>query len=244
MKKMLICLAVAAVALFLLLPRLDSCQREGVIELPALRGEVRVLRGDDGVPYVYAESLDDALAAQGFLHAQDRLFQLELYKYLAYGRLAEFIGERGLKNDRIIRLVNIAGFARQQLGRISPAERNYLQRYLDGINDFIATRQDEFPLMLKVMGHRPQQWTLEDILAIQYFRVWSSSVNWRDELLTLRLIDALGEEPARSLRPLDVNPDDPATGSEPASSGGHRAACAAIRRQFVQPFPDTRRHGQ
>ena len=94
-----------------------------VIRLPSRR-PVRVLRGDDGVPYVYAESLDDALVAQGFLHAQDRLFQLELYKYVAGGRLAEFIGEHGLRNDRIVRLLDIAGFARAQLARISPAERN------------------------------------------------------------------------------------------------------------------------
>jgi len=213
-KKVLALLAVLAVVAALFLPHLDTYQREGVIALPSLQGEVQVLRGDDGVPYVYADLLDDALVAQGFLHAQDRLFQLELYKHVAYGRLAEFIGEKGLRNDRIIRLLDIAGFAGEQLARISPAERNYLQRYLDGVNDFIATRQNEFPLMLAVMGHEPQAWTLEDLLAIQYFRIWSSSVNWQQELLTLRLIDALGEERTRSLRPLAINPDDPATGRE------------------------------
>lgn len=75
MKKILLVLPLVAIAVYLLLPRIDASQREGVIGLPSLQAEVRVLRGDDGVPYVYAESLDDALVAQGFLHAQDRLFQ-------------------------------------------------------------------------------------------------------------------------------------------------------------------------
>ena len=196
------------------LPQLDRYQLEGTIRIEALEQPVRVLRGEDGVPYVYAQSLDDALTAQGFLHAQERLFQMELFKYLAHGRLAEFIGERGLKNDRLIRLVDISGFAARQLPKVSAEERNYLQRYLNGVNDYIASRQDEFPMMLGVMGHEVQPWTLEDILAIQYFRIWSSSVNWKQELLTLRLIDELGAGPASRLRPLTINPDDPATYSE------------------------------
>jgi penicillin G amidase len=213
-KWLLLMVVVAAFSAAALLPRLDSYQREGSLVLASLDAQVRVLRDESGVPYIYANSLDDALTAQGFVHAQDRLFQLELYKYLAHGKLAEFFGERGLRNDRIVRLVDISGFAGRQLLRISDAERNYLQRYLDGINDFIATRQDEYPLILGVMGHRVEPWTLEDILAIQYFRVWSSSVNWRQELLTLQLIDTLGTTRAHELRPLTINPDDPATAME------------------------------
>jgi penicillin G amidase len=211
MKKTLIVVALLVVGLIWYVPRIDAPQREGSIDVPSLAGEVRVLRGEDGVPYLYADSLDDALTAQGFLHAQDRLFQLELYKYLAHGRLAEFIGERGLRNDRIIRLVNISGFAREYAARISDEERNYLQRYLNGVNDYIATRKEEFPLMLGVMGHEVQPWTMEDILAVQQFRVWSSTVNWRQELMTLRLYDQLGAQRAAQLAPITINPDDPRT---------------------------------
>jgi len=145
MKKLLLFVVVLVVAAYIFLPKLDSYQREGELGLPVLQAEVKVIRDEAGVPYIYAESLDDALTAQGFLHAQDRMFQLELYKYLAHGRLAEFIGEKGLRNDRIIRLLNLTGFAKKQLGRLSVEERNYLQRYLNGINAFIAQRKDEYP---------------------------------------------------------------------------------------------------
>ncbi len=211
MRILLVFIVLLALGLAMALPQLDGVQREGEISLAALEAPVQVMRGDDGVPYVYADSLRDALVAQGFLHAQERLFQLELYKYLAHGRLAEFIGERGLGNDRLVRVLDMSGFARRLVGEISDRERGFLQPYLDGVNAYIATRKDEFPLMLGVMGHEVVPWTLEDMLAIQYFRVWSSSVNWKDELLTLRLIDALGPGKAHELRPLNINPDDPRT---------------------------------
>ncbi|KAA1189546.1 penicillin acylase family protein [Pseudohalioglobus sediminis] len=211
MKKWLLLLLVIAAGLAWYVPRIDAPQRDGAMTVASLQGEVRVLRGADGVPYLYAESLDDVLTAQGFLHAQDRLFQLELHRYLSHGRLAEFIGERGLRNDRIVRLVDIPGFARDYATRISSEERNYLQRYVNGINDYIASRSDEFPLMLGVMGHTVQPWTLEDVVAVTQFRIWSSSVNWKQELLTLRLYDELGPERASQLAPIAVNPDDPRT---------------------------------
>lgn len=211
-----IVVAVSALAISIALPRLDSYQREGSLTLPSLEIQVRVVRDESGVPYVYAQTLDDALTAQGFLHAQDRLFQMELFKHLAHGKLAEFVGEKGLKNDRLIRLLDMSGFARRQVLKISDQERNYLQRYLNGINDFIDQRKNEYPLMLSVVGYEPVPWTLEDLLAIQYFRIWSSSVNWQQELLTLRLIGALGPARAFELRPLTINPDDPIT--EPENS--------------------------
>ncbi|RLQ22467.1 penicillin acylase family protein [Seongchinamella sediminis] len=223
MKKLLLLVLLIGAAIYWYLPRVDAPQREGTMNVAALAAPVRVLRGDDGIPYLYADSLADALTAQGFLHAQDRLFQLELHRHLAHGRLAEFVGEKGLRNDRIVRLVDIPGFTRRYLKRISAAERDYLQRYVDGINSYINSHQDDFPLMLGVMGHEVSPWTVTDALAITQFRIWSSSINWRQELLTLRLYDELGPERAAQLAPITVNPDDPRTLPEAALSGAQAA---------------------
>ena len=148
LKKTLLILVLAAAGLWLYLPYFDQPTLSGELMLPPLSEPVEVLRGDDGMPYVYANSLDDGLTAQGFLHAQQRMFQLELYRYLAHGRLAEFIGPAGLGNDRTMRLLDMSGFAARMATQISPRERNYLQRYLDGVNAFIYDHskegQDEF----------------------------------------------------------------------------------------------------
>ncbi len=211
MKKVTLLLILLLLLAMVLIPRLDRYQLNGGIVVPALTSAVEITRGDDGVPYIRADSLDDALVAQGFIFAQDRMFQLEFIRYVAAGRLAELIGERGLGNDRLIRIVDIPGFAKKHATQISVRERNYLQRYADGINAFIAAREDEFPVMLGVIGHSPAPWQVEDLLSVQFFGVWSSSVNWKQELLTLRLIDALGSGRAHELRPLTINPDDPRT---------------------------------
>ena len=89
MKKLLLVLLLLIAGLYWFLPHIDAPQREGRIDVAALSAPVKVLRGDDGIPYLYADSLADALTAQGFLHAQDRLFQLELHRHLAHGKLAE-----------------------------------------------------------------------------------------------------------------------------------------------------------
>lgn len=228
MKKILLTLLILVALLYWYRPYMDAPQREGSINVSSLAAPVKVLRGDDGIPYLYADSLADALTAQGFLHAQDRLFQLELHRHLAHGKLAEFIGEKGLSNDRIVRLVDIPGYARRYLQRISAEERDYLERYVAGINSYIESRAEEFPLMLGVMGHQVTPWSAEDVMAITQFRIWSSSINWRQELLTLKLYDELGAERAAQLAPLTINPDDPRTLPETQRNEVHSAAASGL----------------
>jgi len=197
----------------LYLPHLDSYQTEGDLTLDALEQPVSVYRDSQNIPYLHGESLDDVLTAQGFVVAQDRLFQIEMMKYIAHGRLAELIGDKGLKMDRISRLINFRDLADHQAAIISAEERNYLERYMQGLNAYITGYAHEHPLVMGLMKIEATPWKLEDMLALQFFQVWSSSVNWRQELLTLELIDKLGMEQAAALAPLNINPD-----SEQASS--------------------------
>ncbi len=183
---------VAVIGLALWLPGIDSYQKSGQLSLSALQKPVTIHRDDYGIPYIYAESLDDAITAQGFVVAQHRLFQLELFRQMAQGRLAELIGEKGLSNDRLIRVVNISGLADRQIELLGDEERNFFQRYLNGVNAYITEHSDEHPLILKLMIRTPKPWNLKDIVALQYFQVWSSSVNWRQELMNQQLLDALG----------------------------------------------------
>ena len=120
-----------------LLPRIDGYQTSGELRLPALQQPVTVHRDEYGIPYLYASSLDDALTAQGFVVAQQRLFQMELYRQVALGRLAEMIGERGLDSDRLVRLLNFPAIAEKQISLLIPEEINFFQRYIDCVNDYI-----------------------------------------------------------------------------------------------------------
>jgi penicillin amidase len=204
----LVVVALVAAGLYLYLPHFDSYQVDGELAIGGLSAPATVRRDKLGVPYIHAASLDDGLVAQGFVTAQDRLFQMELFRSLGQGRLAELIGEKGLKSDRLVRILDLPGLSLQQAARASGRERNFMQRYADGINAFIEGYPDQYPRILGMMGRNPEPWTVEDIIMVQNFRVWSSSINWRQELMTLRLIDELGPLKAAELAPLSVNPDN------------------------------------
>lgn len=204
-------LVLVLVGVYFYLPMIDRYQVEGEMTLPALSAPVDIKRDGMGIPYVYASNLDDAITAQGFVISQHRLFQMELFRQMSQGRLAEFIGERGLSSDRLIRLLDINAVADKQIARFSHEERNFYQRYINGVNAYIEGYGHEHPLILKLMGKVPAPWSLRDVVALQYFQVWSSSVNWKQELMNQQLIDLLGPEKAGELRAVNINPDDPET---------------------------------
>lgn len=232
-KYLVILVALLTVVAMIWLPRIDSFQAEGTLALTALNSPVTVHRDDYGIPYIYAESLDDALIAQGFIVAQHRLFQMELYRQVALGRLAEMIGERGIDSDRLVRLVNFPAMAQRQIALLSAEEINFFQRYIDGVNAYIGDHEVEHPLMLKVLDRTPALWTLRDIIALQLFQVWSSSVNWRQELVNQQLLDHLGQDKSIDLLPLNINPDDPATFSPANDVTGSALSLRQDGRLFV-----------
>jgi penicillin amidase len=201
----------ALIGLAIWLPNMDSYQKSGELQLSSLQQPVTIKRDDYGIPYIYAQSLDDAITAQGFVIAQHRLFQLELFRQMSQGRLAEMIGERGLINDRLIRVLNISATAQRQVALLNDEELNFFQRYINGLNAYISQHPDEHPFMLRLLGRTPRPWNLQDIVALQMFQVWSSSVNWKQELMNQQLLDLLGAEQAAELLPVNINPDDPAT---------------------------------
>jgi penicillin amidase len=186
----------------------DQYQRDGTMTLAALEAPVRVLRDEQGIPYIYAQSLGDVFRAQGFVTAQDRLFQIEFTRYLAHGRLAELIGEAGLRSDIPLRVAGIPRHARRHAALLRGEERRRRELYLEGLNAYIHEQTDEHPVGLRILGITPQPWTLEDSVALSYFLNWSSSANLDAELISQAVLDQVGPERAAQIAQLTVNPDD------------------------------------
>lgn len=190
------------------LRRADDYRADGELELAVLDAPVRVLRDEQGIPYIYADSLADALRAQGFITAQDRLFQIELTRYVSQGRLAELIGERALASDRRLRIAGVPMHGRRHAALLDAEGRWIFERYLEGLNAYIREHRDEHPVDLRLLGLEAQPWTLEDMLILQYFLMWSSSQNLGSELVSQAIVDRLGPERAGEIMQLTVNPDD------------------------------------
>ena len=188
---------------------INSYQRKGELDLPGLREKVEVLRDEKGMAYIHASSLDDAIMAQGFVMAQDRLFQMELMRLFASGRISELAGESGRSIDIRMRTLGFLRNARKHAAILAPAPRHFMERYIAGVNAYIRTRQKTFPIEFRLAGLTPERWKVEDSLAIMYYMAWNSAANLRTEIIAQMLVEKLGPKKASEIFPLNINPDDP-----------------------------------
>jgi penicillin amidase len=181
---------------------------DGELVLPGLTAKVRVLRDEHGIPYIFAANTPDLIRAQGFVTAQDRIFQMEGYRAIATGRLAEAVGEAGLASDRQIRLLGLRRNAERHAKLLSPEARDFLLWYAEGMNAYIVGHADDHPLELRLAGFTPRPWTLQDMVTVLHYVNWSQAANFKAELGLQQLIDKFGADKAlRELAPVNVNPD-------------------------------------
>ena len=188
---------------------LNDYQDSGELRLSGLSAPVKVLRDEKGMAYIYAQNRDDAMMAYGFVTAQDRLFQMEVSRRFAQGRICELAGEKARALDIRMRTIGFFRNAKQQAAILAPESRRLLQRYVDGVNTYIETRQDTHHLEFKLAGIAPTKWTVQDSLSLAYLLSWDSAANLKTEIIAQMLVDALGPEKAKSLFPRNINPDDP-----------------------------------
>ena len=169
----------------------------GTIRLEGLEDEVEILRDRWGVPHIYATGEHDLLFAQGFVHAQDRLWQLDLWRRLVAGRLSEVMGELTVPVDRWVRTLSMRRVAEQEVDLLSDEYRSLLEAYAAGINARIA--QGRLPVEFTLLRYKPEPWTVADSLGWGKYISWVLSVNWESELLRAQLIKLLGPELAHEL---------------------------------------------
>ena len=180
----------------------------GQLDMPELSARVAVLRDDQGIPYIFADNTADLIRAQGFVTAQNRLFQMEFNRLVTSGRLAEAVGEAGLANDREMRIVGIHRNAERHTALLSPEARQFIAWYVEGLNAYITRHAEDHPGELKLVGLTTEPWTVADVMTLLHFVNWNQAANYKAELLTQKLIDRFGLAKVESeLLPILVNPD-------------------------------------
>ncbi len=187
---------------------LNKFTKDGNLAISGLIAPVTVHRDEKGMAYIYAQNMDDLSLAQGFVTAQDRLFQMELTKLFASGRITELVGEKAKGLDIRMRTLGFHRNAVKHAGLLSEETRNYLQKYVDGVNAFIKTRPGNIHLEFKLAGLKPTLWTIEDSLTILYYMGWNSAGNAGCEMIAQMLIEKVGPARAAEIFPLTINPDD------------------------------------
>ncbi len=143
------------------LPQLD-----GSVAVPGISSKVRVVRDGHGVPSIEAATLEDLFFAQGYVTAQDRLWQMDIMRRAAAGELSEVIGEATVKLDREERILGLRQAAEASEKLISPRDRVFFDAYARGVNAFIDSHRDRLSLEFRLMKYTPRPWTVNDSLLI------------------------------------------------------------------------------
>ena len=195
-------LVAAAIASLVLFVRRPLPKVEGTLHLAGLEGRVEVLRDEWGVPHIYAGSARDLFFAQGYVHAQDRLWQMELQRRAGSGRLSEVLGEVTLEVDRFFRTVGLNRAAEAEFETLDAETRGVLEAYAAGVNAHLASYAHRRPVEFKLLRFDPEPWQPVDSLYFAKIMAWNLGCNWDSELIRARLAARLGADRAADLEPL------------------------------------------
>ncbi|ABX07625.1 penicillin acylase family protein [Herpetosiphon sp.] len=193
----------------------------GTLTLAGLAAPVDVLRDQYGVPHIYAQSETDALMALGYVHAQDRLWQMEFQRRIARGTLSEALGETTVETDRFLRTLGVYRAAESAYVALDPAAKTIVDAYVSGINAFLAEHSGgELSPEFTLVGVEPEPWVGADVLGWAKMMSWDLGGNYSTELLTMELVAKLGSEKTK-----DLVPHYPSDGPliVPNPSGGSQA---------------------
>lgn len=218
----LIVVAAAAVAWWFIyrpLPQLD-----GTISLRGLQKEVTVERDNWGVPHIRASSLEDAVEAQGYVMAQDRLWQLDLMRRASRGQLAEIVGPLALKSDKQYRTFGFSRAAERDFAAMDKDSRALLEAYARGVNLFIEQHQKSLPLEFSLLKYKPQPWQPSDSLVITGYFYQTLTDTWERELNRAKVQERVGADRSKDLFSADAPVDHFVVGDPNAPNDGSQAS--------------------
>jgi len=198
-------------------------QRSGSIDAPVSQ-PVSVLFDREGTPHIRAGNLDDALFAQGYLTAQDRLFQMDGLRRLSAGDLAEIVGPAALDGDREARRFRFRRIAEEAYGTLPPADRAAFAAYARGVNYYISTHLDKLPIEFTLLRYQPRPWSVIDCLLICLHMFSDLTSSWREEAVKMEMLQ-VGDRKKVEYLFANLVGSEPSPGSNAwAVSGAHTAS--------------------
>jgi len=195
------------------LPQLD-----GTIHLSGLTTAVTVRRDEHGVPHIEAANLDDLLFAQGYVTAQDRLWELDMERRMAAGDAAAILGRRLVEHDRIQRVLAIRATAERMTAELDDQDRRCMEDYARGVNAYIRSHEDRLPAEFRLLMYRPEPWTPADSITVALGMVQMLDEHWPEKIERERITAKLGPTLAADLYPSTTWRDHPVISSQPPIS--------------------------
>lgn len=187
------------ISYFMLRKSLPEYDGEFIAE--GLIAGVEVHRDSFAIPMISAQNDEDAAFALGFVHAQERLFQMDLARRAGEGRLSEVFGSKTIPVDKMFRTVGIYKVVEESLPKINPVSLKILKAYSRGVNKFIEHNKGKYQIEFDVLGYDPYPWKPEHSLVIAKLMGWELNVSWWSDILFSNLINKLGPDKAAELLP-------------------------------------------
>ncbi|MGZ8437795.1 MAG: penicillin acylase family protein [Candidatus Limnocylindrales bacterium] len=172
-------------------------QESGTARVPGLGTSVTVVRGAAGIAHITADTPHDLFFAQGYVHASERMWQMEVWRHISAGRLAELFGESELDTDRFIRTLGWRVAAQRDLDAFTPATHAVLDAYTEGVNAWLDGHRGSLGLAFVASGDTPEPWTDLDTVAWSKVQAWNLGGNFNTEVFRY-LADAKLGDPART----------------------------------------------
>jgi len=192
------------------LPQLD-----GQMRLPGLSAAVNVRRDQHGVPHIEAANLDDLFEAQGYITAQDRLWQMDMARRVAAGELAELLGKNLVEHDRVQRVLQMRATAERMAAGLSERDRRYFEDYARGVNAYVDSHHNHLPAEFRLLRYQPKAWQPVDSILIGLNMVQILDEHWQDKLGREKIEARLGPTLAADLYPTGSWRDHPPTVAPP-----------------------------
>lgn len=175
----------------------------GEIQVDGVTSPVEIIRDSQGVPHIKAENLHDLFFAQGYVVAQDRLFQMDLSRRQASGMLSEVVGSAAVNRDKYFRTLGLRRAAEASYQEYSSEGQNVLQWFADGVNAYMqeAIQKNKLPVEFFLMGYKPEPWTPIDSLTIGKFMAYDLGGHWESQAFQYWALKNLPEDKAKELLP-------------------------------------------
>ncbi|MBN8569367.1 MAG: penicillin acylase family protein [Ignavibacteria bacterium] len=200
----LILIIVAGVTLFFLFSNLTKKSfypETGNFKVKGISKTVNVFKDDFGVSHVSAENEADMYFTMGYMHAQDRLWQMDISRRVAEGKLSEIFGQDALEYDKLFRTIGINRIVKQLYTQISPKSKEILQQYANGVNYFMGTHSQKLPLEFDILNYKPYEWKPEHSLMIVRLMGWELNISWYTDFLFGEIVKKFGYEKAKEFFP-------------------------------------------
>lgn len=173
----------------------------GELRVSEIKNEIQIFRDEYAIPYIFTKDEEDVAFALGFLHAQERMFQMDVARRAGEGRLSEIFGTKTIPFDKLFLTVGIKNTAERILVEANPLTKKMLTAYAKGVNHYIDDARGRYSVEFDILGYQPYEWKPLHSIIIIRMMAWELNIGWWSDIAFTHLVQKLGEEKVKEILP-------------------------------------------